>query len=69
MFWIQLPLFFSENRWALMFRDLFIIVDTNYKPVSHGLGLSEAVGMAKMNHVITTGKQKNPTVSDKFKTW
>jgi hypothetical protein len=47
-----------------MFRDLFIIVDTNYKPVSHGLGLSEAVGMAKMNHIVTTGKQKNSTASD-----
>ena len=48
------PLFLCEHRRPLMLGDLFICVYSYYQVIAHSLGLSQGVGVAKVNHVVAT---------------
>lgn len=52
MVWWRLPFLFGENWRPFVLGDLFIVVDTYHQVITHGLGLSQRIGMAKMDHVI-----------------
>lgn len=55
----EIPFLFGEDRGALVFGDLLVVVNPNYQVVSHCLGLPKRIGMAKMDHIIAA-KQKKP---------
>ena len=47
----SIAFFLVENWRTFVFRDLFVVVNSNDQTFTHRFGLSELIGMSKMDHL------------------
>lgn len=64
---MNLPLFFGKHGWSFMLLNFGICVNANDEFITKCFGLTQWIGVSKMNHIIAIGERKKHKKNKKQK--